>query len=60
MANIPTIEVIDEHTIKVHLPDSMKVSPGNPVPPELFEIIANMLQMSGSIGDEAGCLVQFN
>jgi len=60
MPRIASIEVINESSIKIILPDHMKVTPGSAVPPELLEIIALQIKVGGSLGNEADCGVQFN
>src|SRR5271157_5893816 len=52
--------VVDSRTVKVTLPDGMKVTVGQPVPPEILEMMASYLRLqnSNSITDAEGCGVQ--
>jgi hypothetical protein len=55
-----SVEIIDRRTLKVTLPDGMKVSPDQAVPPEILEMMAAYLRLSyDSLLREAdGCGVQ--
>ncbi len=54
------LEALDKQTLKVTLPPGFSVNPGQPVPPEILELLAGYfsLQKSGQIGGTEGCGVQ--
>jgi len=55
------LEVIDAKTLKVSLPDGMKVTVGKPVAPEILEIVAVQLRLQNQQdGSEGWCVVQVN
>ena len=60
MAQQGKIEVLDKQTLKITLPPGMSVTPGQPVPPELLEMLAGYfsLQKGGGLGGQEGCGIQ--
>jgi hypothetical protein len=46
------LEALDAHTLRITLPPGMTVTPGQPIPPEMLEMLAGYfsLQKSGSLG----------
>lgn len=60
MAQQGRVEAIDTQTIRITLPPGMSVTPGQPVPPELLEMLAGYfsLQRSGALGGTEGCGLQ--
>jgi Putative auto-transporter adhesin, head GIN domain len=54
------VEVLDSRTLKVTLPDGMKITPGQPVPPEILEMMAAYLRLKNDnvLSDAEGCGVQ--
>jgi hypothetical protein len=55
-----SVEVLDSRTLKVTLPDGMKITPGQPVPPEILEMMAAYLRLNNDnvLGDAEGCVLQ--
>jgi hypothetical protein len=55
-----SVEIVDSRTLKVTLPDGMKVTPGEPVPPEILEMMAAYLRLQNDnvLNDAEGCGVQ--
>jgi hypothetical protein len=55
-----SVEILDSRTLKVTLPDGMKVTPGQPVPPEILEMMAAELRLANDnvLNDAEGCGVQ--
>jgi hypothetical protein len=55
-----SVEVLDSRTLKVTLPDGMKITPGQPVPPEILEMMAAYLRLKNNnvLSDAEGCGVQ--
>src|SRR5260221_397863 len=55
-----SVEILDSRTLKVTLPDGMKLTPGQPVPPEILEMMAAYLRLKNDnvLNDAEGCGVQ--
>jgi hypothetical protein len=55
-----SVEIVDSRTLKVTLPDGMKVTPGQPVPPEILEMMAAYLRLRNEnvLNEAEGCGVQ--
>lgn len=55
-----SVEILDSRTLKVTLPDGMKVTAGQAVPPEILEMMAAYLRLANDnfLNDAEGCGVQ--
>jgi hypothetical protein len=55
-----SVEIIDSRTLKITLPDGIKITPGQTVPPEVLEMMASYLRLRAAnvLNDAEGCGVQ--